>query len=378
MSDRFHQAVQTYFAMDAGSQALIGFPILIAITLAAYIFSGFNLLQRELLEGRYGPKFLKERLSAGQQRQVDYWADRLDKAQRYQLRLEKLDGPEKLRLARFQGKQQRDNLCDYTKDKAAWRAVADLETKRANYEFIETKEIQNAIRLLVFELRLCDVNLRDDLREDNSNKILLDGSQITLLRCLNYAEKRNDNEVVELFNTREFNYSRFKVAPTAMGNIAESIRSYTLSRYAMNLDPVWSRLQKILIDDDKFYSALVDAKTQLDFMISLFWVTVCFTGLWTVALISLRRSLAAFFFVAVGGPILSILWYKIALQNYRAFADICRSSVDLYRFKLLDSLHIERPAGNLLERQTWTKVNKVIGYGEEEKIRYDFAPPAKS
>src|SRR6476661_1189364 len=62
MSDRFHQAVQNYFAMDAGSQALIGFPILIAITLAAYIFSTLNLLQRELLEGQYGPTRLKETL----------------------------------------------------------------------------------------------------------------------------------------------------------------------------------------------------------------------------------------------------------------------------------------------------------------------------
>src|SRR5262245_64604892 len=78
MSDRFHQGVQHYFAMDAGPQALIGFPILIAITLAAYVFSTFNLLQREILEGRYGPKPLKERLSAGQLKRSDRSADDLE------------------------------------------------------------------------------------------------------------------------------------------------------------------------------------------------------------------------------------------------------------------------------------------------------------
>src|SRR4029078_12414129 len=59
LSGRFRSAVQNYFAMDAGEQALIGFPILIAVTLAAYIFSTLNLLQRELLEGQYWPTRMK-------------------------------------------------------------------------------------------------------------------------------------------------------------------------------------------------------------------------------------------------------------------------------------------------------------------------------
>jgi hypothetical protein len=162
-----------------------------------------------------------------------------------------------------------------------------------------------------------------------------------------------------------------------MGNIAESVRGYARSRYAMNLDPFWSRLQKILIDDDKFYSMLVDAKTQLDFMISLFWVTVSFTSIWTIELLVLRRSVRLFLLVVIGGPILSILWYRIALQNYRAFADICRTSVDLYRFQLLDLLHVKRPLGSRQERKIWAEVNRVIGYGEEQLILYHDAPPPK-
>jgi hypothetical protein len=378
MSDRFHLAVEQYFAMDAGNQALIGFPVLIAITLAAYIFSAFNLFQREILEGRYGPTYLKELLSAGPQRRADRSEDKLEEARKYERRFAKLDGVERLRLQRLAGGMQVNQICAYTKRSPAARLVAKLEKKRLRYRSIKTEELENAIVELGQELSQCAVNQRDAARGDDRNKILLDHHQTTLKRCLDYAEKRNDNDLVELFNVREFNFSRFKMAPTAMGNIAESVRGYTQSRYAMNLDPFWSRLQKILIDDEKFYATLVDAKTQLDFMISLFWVTVSFTGFWTIALICLRRSLLAFFVVAVGGPVLSILWYKIALQNYRAFADICRTSVDLYRFKLLDMLHVERPKGNLLERNTWKEVNKVIGYGEEEVIRYHFPPPPKS
>ncbi|HYV12923.1 MAG TPA: hypothetical protein VE980_18615 [Pyrinomonadaceae bacterium] len=378
MSDRFHLAVQQYFAMDAGDQALIGFPILIAITLAAYIFSAFNLFQREILEGRYGPTHLKDRLAAGQQRRANRSADKLEEAMKYERRFRRLDGVERLRLARVAGRAQGNPLCVYTKERPAALLVAELEKKRLRYRFIETEQLEDAIVLLGQELRQCAVNLRDPARGDDNNKILLDRHQTTLKTCLDYAKKRNDNDLRELFNAREFNYSRFKTAPTAMGNIAESVRGYARSRYAMNLDPFWSRLQKILIDDEKFYATLVDAKTQLDFMISLFWVTVSFTGFWTIALFYLRRSLLAFLLVAVGGPVLSILWYKIALQNYRAFADICRTSVDLYRFKLLDMLHVERPGGNLKERRTWVEINKVIGYGEETVIRYQYPPPPKS
>jgi hypothetical protein len=376
MSGRFRSAVQNYFAMGPGEQALIGFPILIAITLAAYIFSTLNLFQRELLEGQYWPTKMKAALSAGQQRKLDHADDQFLKITKYKVGVERLNGIERLGRARAFGNEQQAQ-CVYSKSSRAAQAVSVLAKKRLRHKIIKLPQLHNAILLLGQELRSCPVDTLDPDAPDRRNKILLDADHQTLNKCWNYAKTRVENDRVESFNLKEFNYSKYRLAPTAMGNIAESVRGYARSRYSMNLDPFWSRLQKILIDDDKFYSTLVDAKTQLDFMISLFWVTVCFTGFWTIALIRLRLSLRAFFVVAVGGPILSILWYKIALQNYRAFADICRTSVDLYRFKLLDMLHVERPGGNLKERRTWFEINKVIGYGEETVIRYHHPPPPK-
>jgi len=377
LSGRFRSAVQNYFAMDAGEQALIGFPILIAVTLAAYIFSTLNLLQRELLEGQYWPTRMKARLSAGQQRRLDHANDQFFKITNYREELRRLNGIERLGTARAFGNEQQAQ-CVYSTTRPAAKAVSILAKKRLRHKIIKLPQLHNAIVLLARELRSCPVDTLDPAAPDTPNKILLDADHQTFNKCWNYAKTRVENDRVESFNLKEFNYSKYRLAPTAMGNIAESVRGYARSRYAMNLDPFWSRLQKILIDDDKFYSTLVDAKTQLDFMISLFWVTVCFTGFWTIALIYLRRSLLAFFVVAVGGPILSILWYKIALQNYRAFADICRTSVDLYRFKLLDTLHIQRPLGNTHERKIWIAVNNVIGYGQTEVIRYHHPPPPKA
>jgi hypothetical protein len=374
MSDRFRLAVQNYFALSAGSQALIGFPILIVITLAAYIFSTLNLFQREILEGRYLPDRLQKVLTAGQQRRADQSANRFVEKTQDRRAFRRLNGVKNLRDARASGNQTNAE-CVYSEDSDAAIAVAALEEKRLRYDRIKAEEFENALGLLEQELSRCPVDRRNPGDPDIDNKLWLNRDQIILISCLDYVERRLENDYVALFNKREFNFSGFKLAPTAMGNIAESVHGYARSRYSMNLDPFWSRLQKILIDDEKFYSTLVDAKTQLDFMISLFWVTVCFTIIWTIELLYLRRSLTAFVLVAIGGPVLSIAWYKIALQNYRAFADICRSAVDLYRFQLLDSLHVARPKGNVHERQTWIRLNQLIGLGETNaQVAYHYPP----
>src|SRR5215213_9236839 len=105
MSDRFRQALQNYFAMTTGSQALIGFPILIAITLAAYIFSTLNLFQREFLEGRYLPPGLTKVLTAGQQRRLDRSANKFLEKTQHRRAFKKLNGVKNLSAARASGNQ---------------------------------------------------------------------------------------------------------------------------------------------------------------------------------------------------------------------------------------------------------------------------------
>lgn len=370
MSSSFRQAVENYLAMDAGKQALIGFPILIAISLAAYIFSTLNLLQREMLEGQYLPPPLKASLTERQRRRLDRLQAQVLLVRRHRRRHNRLKGVERLRAARLKGKEQR-TVCAYSKGSQAATVIAGLAKKRLRHKFIAAEELERAIVLLEGELSQCPVDVRNPDAPDNDHKILLNGDQETLVMLLAYAKQWVDNKYADSFNRIEFNYSRFRLAPTSMGNIAESSRSYALTRYGMNLDPFWSRLQKVLVSDEKFYSSLVDAKTQLDFLISLFWLTVGFTAVWTVELLYLRRSIIAFVFVVVGGPLLSIIWYKIALQNYQAFADILRTSIDVFRLELLDTLHIERPKGNIHERQIWGQLNQIIGVGDpEERLPY--------
>jgi hypothetical protein len=311
---------------------------------------------------------VQRKLKSGQQRRIEDWDNKIRQTMDDIRQIENLNGVAKLVAARRKGNDN-PGPCAYSESSEAADAVAKLDNKRQRYDAITAQELGEAIDLLAAELETCPVD--NGSNSDIVHRTLLDQNHDTLHNCIRFSYEEALNSYATLYNQREFNYSRYRLAPTAMGNIAESVRSYARSRYEMDLDPFWSRLQKVLLGDEKFYSTLVDAKTQLDFMISLFWLTVCITAVWSVTLLYLRRSLAAFLIVAVLGPVLSVLWYRIALQNYRAFADILKSSIDLYRFQLLDSLHIRQPSGTDQERRTWADLNQIIGYGQPgERVSY--------
>jgi hypothetical protein len=155
-----------------------------------------------------------------------------------------------------------------------------------------------------------------------------------------------------------------------MGNIARSIQSYTASRYGLNIDMLWTRFQKVM-HDDGFYGVLQDAKTQVDFLVSSIWLTAISTLLWIAYQMFVGHGVLLFLAALALGPLALFVFHGLALQNYRAFADLMRSAVDLYRWALLDALHIAKPQDPLQERELWPILNRQLGYGEAVGIPYD-------
>lgn len=368
----FREWGQRVFAFDAGEQALVGFALLVALTLSAYIFSTLNLFLRQVLEGEYLGLQLKGRLIAGQQRRLDEKEKVRKDARKQRRKLRRVAEPWilKLKQARAEG-EKKDALCDYPEGNSTSEKVAELSGKKGRHESIDLNKLEEAVELLIKDLEKSSVDQRKPEAPDLQDKLRLAGDHNALYEVIYFALSYAENEYSASFNDKEFNYSSYKLAPTSMGNIAESVRGYARSRYSLNLDPFWLRMQKIIQSDEQFYAVLLDAKTQLDFLISLFWLTALFTTIWVIALVAWRGSLVLFLVIGIGGPLLLVLWYRIALQNYQAFADLLRASIDLYRLKLLDALHIRLPNGTAQERQIWTDLNQIIGFGDDEtKVSY--------
>jgi hypothetical protein len=377
-SEGFRSGFDKYLTLDAGKQTLYGFTLLIGVAFIAYIFSTLNLFLREMLEGQHLLAFLRLQtpMVSEKQRKLDTLENDLDKYRRqFFLLMQNSDSLiQSLTDARAVGNQQQVE-CKYSDQEPVSIDIKSLKAVRTRNELIKFSTLKRIVKDLADELEKYPTEKGRSEADDLKNKRQLDADHTNLRLLIYYAQGIAENNYIEAFNEKEFKYSRYKVNATSMGNIAESVRSYARSRYEINLDPFWSRFQKLIQADNNFYASLLDAKTQLDFLVSLFWLTTLFTVIWLSFLFYTRVSWLAFILVGVIGAGLGWIWYKIATRNYLAFADILRTAIDLFRFDLLTALHSQLPKSSDHERQIWAKLNQLIGYGENrQRVPYTHQP----
>lgn len=176
-----------------------------------------------------------------------------------------------------------------------------------------------------------------------------------------YVERRLQTKRLRAFER----YASFPdcIAPTRMGNLAGTLRSYAQTRYGMPLDILWTRFQRVLQDDEKLNGTLQDAKIQLDFLVSLTWLTAAFTLVWTAVLAVYSRSYGAFLVVSLLGPLCVGLFYWLACQAYLTFSEVMCGAVDLRRFDLLTALKQPLPSFPEQEKDRWGALSQWVGYG---------------
>jgi len=244
-------------------------------------------------------------------------------------------------------------------------AVEALNKVRNLYEqskAILHVDLENTVELLAEALKTNDKRVKHG--RGQSAKPTLDADQDALLILIDRAEEIWAAREAQAFNETGFQFGTAEIAPTAMGNIAQSMQSYTYSRYYLNLETFWSRLQLVLQSNKDFYANLLDAKTQLDFLVACCWLSGLTTVLWIVLMLWGGFSIWPFLVVSVGGPLFSMSFYRLAVKNYLVFADLVRTGVDLYRFELLQSLHMVLPHSIRDERATWQALERLSSYGQ--------------
>lgn len=356
---------------------------IIAITALAYVFSALGTLMRELLEGRHVLElsWFRGGLYERQRRKLDtltenytLYADRL-------AHLRVKEWKNKLKLANDAGRKTHKCVYAPTKATPGYKTFQKVCRQRLRDESVESRELEAAVNFMEAELR-----------DKSTDKSTAAGKKLSedygrLRGVLEYAEDRYAYEQNEWFKRRQFHFPGVfrernvgdrsspsnMLAVTSMGNIARTIRSYSLNRYSLDLDVLWSRLQTVIQEKKKdFFGSLQDAKTQLDFIISLSWLTALFWITWAIlipVLFDVQKPGAAyalFAVVMVGGPLLTWTWYKLACQSYAAFADLMRTSVDLCRFELLDALRLPRPVGTAEENARWEAIAGWIGFDNDK------------
>src|ERR1700736_4646489 len=351
--------VSDYYLSSSASKAVSGAILSILLLVIAYVFSTLNLFLLEILQGKHLPKWLEYSLRTGENARLDALTEQWQNARQLRRQL----GPNadtwrrELQVARDQGSKLSE--CNYGVDNNVYKSVEGLVQLRNAGAAIQADVLRDCITRLANVLETNSANLAN-----NPDSIRLDRHHLLLFRLIGYAVGKAEDEYLRRFNDKEFNFSRYTVAPTRIGNAAEAVRGYALSRYGMNLDFFWPRLQKAVQARSDFYKTLQDAKTQLDFTVSLFWLTVASIALWIVLLPFLSRTWLPLISVGLIGPALAFMWYRMAAQNYRSFGDLLRSCIDLFRLELLTDLKVPFPQDSQVEVQLWDRVNRWISYGE--------------
>lgn len=268
----------------------------------------------------------------------------------------------------------------------AERWIADLQAKAAlgvaangaytapaggDLNAVLDQQLRNEV-VLVDQLEKAEVALAKELSASNANTTpaLNDRWDRFLQLIGQYATQRLDLEIIEKTALRRREWGQTEVAPTRLGNLANASASYGLLCYGFSLDSGWSRLQKVLQKDQEHFGALQDVKASLDSVIMLFWLIAPTTAVWSLYLVT-QLSLGLFLIVSIGGAIACNLLYRTAISSYVAFADLVRSSVDLYRLDLFPALHLPTPAGLVEERDMWGRLRRLTEFGEVPDLRYE-------
>lgn len=359
VSYHFQKWVGLFFALDATHVAVVSFGLLLIVVILSFVVSTLNVSLREFLEGKHLWEWLANALS-----------------QRYRDRLANVE--EKLASARHNLRAIRANESDWRNAMGVayqrWTgggadvAAGDQYTRRPQLiclldrrlanQTVAPLEIQAEVDAMTAALT------RYSPIAPTSASANLDNDHGALLKLFQYAADKWDAEVIKYFNQIQFDFAGKDVAPTTMGNISEIASYYARSRYSMNLEVFWSRLQKILQGDASFYPVLQQAKMQLDFLVELFYLTLVFTLTWVIVLPILGEAKSTFVVIAVTGPVVTWTWYRIALQNYRALSDLLRAAIDLYRLDLLKTLHAPLPVNAEQERVLWENLEQRAAYGD--------------
>jgi hypothetical protein len=343
--------------------AFVTTSLVVAAALAAYVLNGMATVMRQTLEGRSWAwavqafvstqKKKYQTMNQGVTRAAQEAADLRDAAA-WRARLD---------AARDEGRRVHPDLV-FTPppDDPARQLLADLSALQDNYQPIPADGLRTLVEHVETQLRGADAYA-------GGNQLFQRKEKLQML--IDYASARSQADYARLKNEFEANFGDQGIAPTTMGNVANTIQSYALRRYGCNLELVWSNLLRVAQGDDKMQSMLLEAKTSLDFMIACCWLSFASAAVWAAIFLAAAPSRYGFAFAAIGGPLCGWLWYQAATEQYRAFADMAMTTFDTLRFDLLKLLRIAAPADVDDERGVWAGVTTLKTWEEGANFRYE-------
>jgi len=152
--------------------------------------------------------------------------------------------------------------------------------------------------------------------------------------------------------------SRNQVMPTRLGNILRGAERYPYDRYKADAVLVWPRLYPLL--PDNVITSMAQARESLEFLLILSTLSTIFGTVSGIYLLVIAAPVWLFLLCFWGGLAVAILAYRSSLGAAQLYAEILRSTFDLYRLDVLAAMWLPAPTSAAAERQRWTEVSDLV------------------
>jgi hypothetical protein len=172
------------------------------------------------------------------------------------------------------------------------------------------------------------------------------------------------------------------ILPTRLGNILRAAEVYSQDRYHADSVVLWPRMVWAI---DKEYMGHVDAANdQCSFLLN----SALLSGVFAIMALSIScyqlltpeyssetlRDPISYGLASLFAWGVAWFFYNASLLNVTKYGNLIRSSYDLFRFNLLEKLHLKLPRDNQREKELWYKLSEFITIGElygEQYFDYD-------
>ena len=202
--------------------------------------------------------------------------------------------------------------------------------------------------------------------------------EMQIKKCKKLKEQRNQAieqgnklRLNSIYNQIFLNYPNDKslILPTTLGNILQSAEQYSYERYGMDSAFCWPRLWPLL--DEKVKSEIDDTLIPMIALLNFNSLILIFSFIDCIYTIS--THLWSNFFTGLLPLLISVLisWviYRVASTQAINYGLNIRSTIDLNRFKLLESRHQSLPENITEEIIIWDKTSSMALYW---RSRYGF------
>lgn len=179
-------------------------------------------------------------------------------------------------------------------------------------------------------------------------------------------------------------YEKDWILPTRLGNVMRRAETYSFTQYGIDSVYLWPRLVQVI--EDRYNAMIEESRISMDFCVHMAFLLASSAGISVVAFF-LQTGPIRFGTLWGSLLLLGLAWamYLLSLGRAHAWGQMIKSSIDLFRWDLLEQLGVQyKPATMDDERDLWTRISQQLHHGDfvdtnlksHPRVRYQEKAPA--